>query len=254
MGILAAAGIACLALPAAASANQLVTLSGGTLTISGDQGGKPNDRITVTYDATLDQYLIGDDPMDPIPEVCTRVRFTEIDCPRSQITSFVLDAGDGDGNKITVDFGSLPAPLPDVLVSEGSGSDAYFGGDEVDTVDMGAGNDQVESAGGDDRVQTGSGSDKFDGGAGSDRADMGSGSDQVHLGDGNDFANMGSGSDKAFGQAGNDKLKGGQGSDKLIGGGGGDSLFGGPAPDSLLAGPGNDSCNGGPSGNRLVSC
>lgn len=254
---LAAVAVACLALPAFAAGNQLAALSGGTMTITGDQDGKPDDRVTVNYDQTLDQYLIGFDIDDPIPEGCTRdpaAPKRQIYCPRSLITSFVIDAGDGAGNKVIVDFGSLAPPLPSVVASFGTGNDAFEGGDEVDQVDMGPGNDQVESGGGNDQVNTRAGSDKVYAGEGNDRANTGSGSDQTHMGDGNDFADMGSGSDKAMGDAGNDKLKGGSGSDKIFGGSGADALFGGPAPDTLLAGPGNDSCNGGPSGNREVSC
>lgn len=212
---LAAGGVvAGLALPTALPADQVATLSGGQLTITGDQQNKLNDLITIAYDSNRDELVIGSDVFGPHPSQCTpdavhpqRV----IHCPASLISAIQIDAGTGSDKVIA----TVPVAIQAAM---GAGNDSFQGGSKVDTVRGG------------------------------------SGSDKAFLGPGDDTASMGSGSDKAYGGPGKDTLKGGGGSDKLFGQGGADWLLGGGGTDKLLGGGGRDRCNGGPGGAKQISC
>ena len=60
--------VAALALPAVAPAHQIADLSGGVMTITGDRPlgdiPKPNDLITVDYDASAKEFVFGQDLFD----------------------------------------------------------------------------------------------------------------------------------------------------------------------------------------------
>ena len=218
------------ALPAATAAHEVVLLKDGTLTVLGDQAGKPADRVTVDYDPVKDEYLIGHDITNPIPDECYRDAvepFHILHCPASLVSEIDIDTGSA-GDKVI--FG--PA----------------FGGPNLSATASGITPDLTAV------VSTGGGNDSFTGGAEVDHLNTGGGSDKATLGAGNDVANMGGGSDKASGGSGNDEIKGGGGSDKLKGNGGADSLFGGGGSDKLLAGAGNDKCVPGPGAGKQSSC
>ncbi len=185
-----AAAAASLALAAASPAHQVATLSGGQLTITGDQQNKPNDLITIDYDSSRDELVFGQDVFGPHPSQCSpdaahpeRI----IHCPASLISAIQIDSGGGSDSVIA----NLPARMA-VQASLGAGNDSFQGGSEVDT------------------VRGGSGSDKAYGGSGMDKL------------------KGGTGADKLLGQGGADSLAGGAGADKLIGGGGNDQCNGGP--------------------------
>jgi hypothetical protein len=185
-----AAGIlaAVLALPAASPAHQVATLSGGQLTIAGDQQNKLNDLITLDYDSSRNELVIGNDVFGRHPAQCSPDAVHSeriIHCPVSLISAIQIDAGAGSDSVIA----SVPVPIQ---ASMGAGNDSFQGGAEVDT------------------VRGGSGSDKTYGGAGRDKL------------------SGGGGTDKLFGQGGADKLFGGAGADKLFGGGGNDQCDRGP--------------------------
>lgn len=205
-----------LALPAVSPAHQVATLSGGVLTITGDQRAKLNDLVTLDYDSSRDELVIGNDIFGGHPAECTpdtahpqRI----FHCPAALISAIRIDAGTG--SDAVVVTGALSAPLQAAM---GGGKDSFTGGPEVDSVSGGGGGDKAE------------------------------------LGAGNDSASMGGASDKAYGGPGADVIRGGSASDKLFGEGGADSLFGGGAADKLLAGPGDDQCDTGPGGGKEVSC
>jgi hypothetical protein len=215
LACLAAGGVAAaLALPAASPAHQVATLSGGQLTIAGDQQNKLNDLITLDYDSSRNELVIGNDIFGRHPARCTPDAVHSeriIHCPASLISAIQIDAGAGSDSVIA----SVPVPIQ---ASMGAGNDSFQGGSEVDTVR---------------------------GGPGSDKASLGAG---------DDTASMGGGTDKAYGGPGNDTLKGGAAGDKLSGQGGADWLLGGGGHDQLLAGGGQDRCNGGPGGAKQISC
>jgi hypothetical protein len=193
---LAVAAVAtALALPAASPAHQVATLSGGQLTIAGDQEHdgqpKPNDLVTVDYDASANEFIFGQDVFGPHPSQCSpdaehpqRI----IHCPASLISTIQIESGIGSDE---VDA-NLPPGVASLSVAMGSGNDHFQGGSEVDN------------------VSGGPGSDKLYGGSGRDRL-SGGGS-----------------SDKLFGQGGADKLFGGPAPDKIFGGGGNDQCVPGP--------------------------
>jgi Ca2+-binding RTX toxin-like protein len=208
------------------------------MTITGDQEHegqpKPNDLVTIDYDANRDELIFGQDVFGPHPSECSpddahpqRI----IHCPASLISTIQINSGVG-SDGVTA---NLPAARA-IQVSLGSGNDAFDGGDETDT------------------VSGGSGSDKAHLGGGNDTASMGGSSDKAYGGPGNDTIKGGGGSDKLIGQGGADSLFGGGGPDKLIGGGGADSLFGGGAPDKLIGGGGNDHCDGGQGVGKELGC
>jgi Ca2+-binding RTX toxin-like protein len=233
-----AAVAALLALPAAATAHQRATLSGGVMTITGDQEHegqpKPNDLVTIDYDASSDELIFGQNVFGPHPSECSPDAVHPqriIHCPASLVSSIVINSGIGsDGVRA-----NLPAARA-IQASMGAGNDAFEGGDEVDTVD------------------TDSGSDKASLGAGNDSVSLGGSSDKAYGGPGADRVKGGGASDKLFGQGGADSLFGGGGADKLLGGGGADSLFGGGAPDKLIGGGGNDHCDGGQGVGKELGC
>jgi Ca2+-binding RTX toxin-like protein len=179
------AGLMLLGLPSA-SAHEQFTIKDGLLTVIGSIE-KPNDLVTVTYDSSQDEFVIGHDIIDPIPDGCHRDAvepFHKVHCPASQISEILIQtSGGSDKIEIIPDGVLFPA---NVTVEAGSGNDSFQGGPEVDS------------------------------------AKMGGGSDKAMLGAGNDFAAMGGGSDKVYGGPGDDTLKGGGAPDKLYGGGGDD--------------------------------
>ena len=194
---------AALALPAGAAAHQRAVLSGGVLTITGDYPAssesapsapgtpKPNDLVTVDFDASANEYIFGQDVFGPHPSECSPDDVNPqriIHCPASLIDLIVVRAGIGSD---TVCADSL----------------------------IGAPNDEARAACSDVnlasnaslKVSMGSGSDRFQGGREKDNANGGPGSDQLY---------GGVGADKLFGGPAPDKLFGGPGNDQCLPGGG----------------------------------
>jgi Ca2+-binding RTX toxin-like protein len=187
---------ALLVVPALSGGHQVASLANGTITINGDQDSpagdpKPNDLITVDYDAARDQFVFGQDIFDGRPAQCDPDAANPqrvFHCPASLITTIRIASGGG-SDEVDV---NIPPGKAAVQVLLGSGNDAFYGGAEVD---------------------------KVNGGSGSDKAYGGSG-DDVLLGSGD--------SDKLYGQGGDDTLSGGPAPDQLIGGSGDDHCDGGP--------------------------
>ena len=179
---LAAAVVAAtLALPAASPAHQVATLSGGQLTIAGDQQNKLNDLITLDYDASTDELVFGQDVFGSHPSECSpdaahpqRI----IHCPASLISTIQIESGAGSDSVIA----NLPARMA-VQASLGAGNDSFQGGSEVDQVTMGAGGDKADGGPGQDVIKGGSGSDKLHGGPGADSLFGGTSPDKL-FGDG----------------------------------------------------------------------
>lgn len=119
------------------------------------------------------------------------------------------------------------------------------GGDSIDELYGGEGNDLI--IGGDDDViiQGDAGSDVINSGEGNDSLFGGADNDTIKGGAGTDTLHGDGGEDRLFGGADNDTLEGGSEDDELAGGSGDDTLDGGAGADKLFGGAGNDSLTGG---------
>jgi Ca2+-binding RTX toxin-like protein len=182
-----------IALPALGSAHQLATLDGGRLTITGDQQGKLNDLITIKYDSSASELVIGNDVFGPHPAPCRPDSVNPervIHCPASLISEIFIDSGTGNDNMTA----ALPAtPIQAVM---GAGNDSFLGGSEVDVVNLGSGSDKADGGPGNDRLRGGPGSDKLRGGPGADSLFGGASPDKLFGGPGNDQCSPGSGRGK----------------------------------------------------------
>jgi Ca2+-binding RTX toxin-like protein len=191
------AGAAALALPALSGGHQVASLDSGTITINGDQASpsgepKPNDLITVDYDASRDELVFGQDIFDGRPAQCDpdganpqRV----FHCPASLITTIRIASGGG-SDEVDV---NIPPGKAAVQVSLGSGNDAFYGDSEVDKVSGGSGSDKEYGGSGDDLLFGNGDSDKLLGQGGDDVLSGGPAPDQLSGGSGKDRCDGGSG-------------------------------------------------------------
>jgi len=199
-----AAAVATLALPTAATAHQRATLSGGVLTITGDysasgQGApsppgtpKPNDLVTVDFDASANEFIFGQDIFGTHPSQCSPDANNPqriIHCPASAIDSIVIRAGIGsdtvcaDATTGAPKGGDARTACKDVQsasdmplkVSMGPGADRFQGGPEKDNANGGSGSDQLYGGGGADKLFGGPAPDKLFGGPGNDQCHPGGG-------------------------------------------------------------------------------
>jgi Ca2+-binding RTX toxin-like protein len=187
--------VAALALPAVAPAHQIADLSGGVMTITGDRPlgdiPKPNDLITIDYDASAKEFVFGQDLFEGHPAVCSPDSTNPqriIHCPASAISSIVIKAGIG-SDTVCADSltgapnGEASAACKDVSltrnaslkVSMGSGSDRFQGGPEKDNANGGPGSDQLYGGGGADKLFGGPAPDRLFGGPGNDTCKPGGG-------------------------------------------------------------------------------
>jgi Ca2+-binding RTX toxin-like protein len=191
----AALAVVALAMPAVAPAHQIANLSGGVMTITGDQPlgdiPKPNDLITVDWDAANNEYIFGQDLFYGHPAVCSPDATNPqriIHCPASAISSIVIKAGIGSDtvcadSLIGAPNGEALAACRDVSltrnaslkVSMGSGSDRFQGGPEKDNANGGSGSDQLYGGGGADKLFGGPAPDRLFGGPGNDTCKPGGG-------------------------------------------------------------------------------
>lgn len=197
------AGAAALALPTLSGGHQVATLANGTITINGDQPSrsgepKPNDLITVDYDAARDELVFGQDIFEshaarcrPDAEHPQRV----IRCPASLISTIQISSGGG-SDEVDV---NIPSGKASVQVSLGSGNDAFFGGPEVDKVGGGPGSDKAYGGSGGDGLYGNGDSDKLFGRGGDDLLSGGPAPDKLSGGSGKDHCESGSGQGKETG-------------------------------------------------------
>jgi Ca2+-binding RTX toxin-like protein len=126
-----------------------------------------------------------------------------------------------------------------------SGHDTCNGNDNVQTVDLKAGNDDFYLFGAGDTAYGNDGQDIFDGGAGPDVIRAGAGFDKGDDLETEEYEGVDSGN-------GNDYVDGGDGDDMVLGNGGVDEIYGGPGFDFVHAdeyGPGGEAdavVDGGP--------
>ncbi|WP_117213588.1 calcium-binding protein [Allorhizocola rhizosphaerae] len=114
-----------------------------------------------------------------------------------------------------------------VTPSDQGAADLILGGDGVEVVSAGSGNDRSDLGNGADRACGQRGDDVLNLGAGNDKGWGGPGGDQI-LGD--------SGDDFVYGNEDNDGLYGGDDIDTIEGNGGNDSAFGGTGNDRIYGG------------------
>lgn len=200
--------------PAGASAHQKVTIEEGggflenigtSLVIHGDD--RP-DLVTVIYDPELEEFLIGHDIEEPIPEGCYRDLFEPfhiLHCPAKLITGRIF-IYTGVGNDKVV----ISAKAKDVIALTraflGMGSDSFEGDEEDDEVDGEEGSDQAKTGGGADTFRGGEGGDKAFGGAGADHLFGGANTDVLYGGPDNDFLSGGSSRDHCYGGPGKERV------------------------------------------------
>jgi Ca2+-binding RTX toxin-like protein len=191
---------ALMAVPALSGGHQVANLSNGTITINGDQDSqsgeaKPNDLITVEYDAGRNEFVFGQDIFDGRPAQCDPDAVNPqrvFHCPASLISAIRIASGGG-SDEVDV---SIPPGKASVLVSLGSGNDAFNGGAEVDKVSGGSGSDKAYGGGNDDLLFGNGDSDKLLGEGGDDVLSGGPAPDKLIGGSGKDRCDSGSGSGK----------------------------------------------------------
>jgi hypothetical protein len=185
--------------PAGAQALTTVSLSGGTVVLTG--GPEANN---VTVGVLLPDFT---DPGGIVAGAgCTQTSATEADCGWDWT---VLDATFGDGDD-TLTAGAL-SPRSAVVrgdagndnLGTGGMNDRLYGGDGNDTLYGDGGDDTIEGGPGNDTIEAGGGNDSVDGGPGMDsvRADgtvpAEDGNDVIAIRDGeSDSASCGLGADR----------------------------------------------------------
>ena len=225
------------------SADQIETLQGGALTVSG---------------ATL---------QDAEPDIADpSIIATDIQASNgiAHVIDGVLLPADllvSDGaNDVDFLFGTAADDTFDTgadadFVDADAGDDTVLAGVGNDTVLGGLGNDRLIGDDGDDLLRGGDGVDTLNGGDGNDiifggdsDADL---SDTVYAGSGDDTVDAGYGNDTVFGMDGNDTITGGFGADHLQGQNGDDVIAGNALSDELFGNAGDDFLNGGFGSDRL---
>ena len=165
-----------------------------------------------------------------------------------QVTATAVDTDPDTGAQTSVTAGPLavavtvtePTPVDGVTLIGGDGIDILIGGGGDDTLSGGEGGDVLLGGGGDDTLDGGEGGDLLLGGSGSDTLIGGKGKDLLFGEAGDDTLSGGRGKDSLHGGTGNDALTGGEGGDTLRGGEGDDTLDGGKGKDMLFGDSGDD--------------
>ena len=167
--------LAALSMPAAASADVTVSLSGNVLKIQGD------DDANLVFETSYDDTT----PWFTTPAGSTLVAGSGC----VQLSSGVECAGVGASTRAEIDLGGGDdiflwnnSPVP-MTIRGGDGDDELSGSQGRDRIDGGPGNDSLVGFGADDTIDGGDGNDEIDGSSGDDTIDGGRGTDQLN-GDG----------------------------------------------------------------------
>lgn len=116
------------------------------------------------------------------------------------------------------------------------------GGQGIDQITTGSGDDTIQGLGGNDIITSGLGNDIIEGGAGDDTISSAGGDNEIHGGVGDDIISAGAGDDSLYGEAGNDTITSSGGPDYAAGGDGDDTIIlSGDGDDTAFGGNGNDS-------------
>ena len=151
--ILVLAILTALALPTAANASVIPSVSGDTLTVTGD-GAADSITVRALSDSTLD--------------------VNGFDFDRSTFSKIAIRSGAGADTIRIAD--ALTEP---VTIESGPGADTVLGGPGAETIAAGADGDAVHPGGGDDTVLLGSGDDSLVQGDGFDQVDGETGTDTL---------------------------------------------------------------------------
>lgn len=146
---------------------------------------------------------------------------------------------------------SVSGNASDNLLSGGNGKDTLRGEDGNDTLIGGYGNDLLVGGNGHDSLDAGDGYDTVYAGNGNDTLLGGGQNDQLYGGAGNDSIDSGDGYNRIFGGTGADTLNAGNNNDYLHGGDGNDLLFGQDGNDVLTGGQGADTVYGGAGSDQI---
>lgn len=183
-----------LAAPAAASADNLLTIQNGEAKIRSDESGLRNAFVIEQRGNEIRFYEPSDAKGTAAPPQCRPGETkggvpVEVFCPKAEITKaiFVLadDAEDtvryavpGVASGIEGDFGA------DQITSDGASDDILDGGQGNDVLTAGPGNDDLDGGAASDDLKGGDGNDKMLGGDGADLYDGGNGDDTFDTADG----------------------------------------------------------------------
>jgi serralysin len=253
LGVVALAGTALAATPAAADGRSAGTAYTNGYTVYYTAGDTSSDVRITQGDAGAHEFVIDDVVPVAVGEGCAHP-------DASDATRVVCTVPAGD----TEDFWTL------VDVDLGGGGDTLWlragseatvhGGTGADDLNVNAGT-VVYGDSGDDWLQGGwlkYGGEGHDGMAGfrdwyeaygesgDDYIAGGTGNEYLSGGRGHDYIEAGGGADYVYGNAGDDVVFAGKGNDYVYGGDGDDVLFGNSGNDYLRGGAGSDSVSGGP--------
>jgi Ca2+-binding RTX toxin-like protein len=192
--ILLAACLALLALPGAASADNLLTIKNGEAQIRSDDAEVRN-AFEITESGTEIRFYEPNDPKGiNAPPECRPGQTKngvaiEVFCPKSSITkSIAVLAGPAeDTSRYAV--ANLPSATEgdtgsDQLTSQSASNDIVDGEQGNDVLDAGPGDDELVGDEGNDDLKGGDGNDKLNGGPGLDAYDCGAGDDSFDSADG----------------------------------------------------------------------
>ena len=194
------------------------------------------DRTVVNSGAGDDDVTVEVDPFTG--DTIVTVNGETYKIPKGQ--EIVIRGGGGE-DTVTVDS----AADLHLTIAGGEDVDTIVGGGGDETILGLDGEDEVESGGGDDRVSGGADRDYLDGQGGNDTVTGGTGDDTLYGLDGADILAGGEGQDVHEGGSGSDTILGGAGDDVLSGGAGDDTLRGDAGADVSYAGRGDDTTYGG---------
>jgi len=206
------------------SADPIISLAGGTLTIDGSSGDDTvfvriaGDEVEATYQTNGNGFQ------------------TEY-FPASEVTDFRFNGNDGDDH--IVNRTELP-----LLAYGNRGNDRLIGGRGNDELHGGPGDDVLNGFLGDDSLHGDYGNDILSGWHGNDELYGWFGDDVILGGTGDDYISGYFGNDWADAGDGDDVLRGHEGNDHLIGGNGNDELYGFRGHDHLYGGEGDDYISG----------
>lgn len=206
------------------SADPIISLAGGTLTIEGSSGDDTvyvriaGGEVQATYQTNGNGFQ------------------TEY-FPESEVTDFRFNGNDG--NDHIINRTELP-----LLAYGNRGNDRLIGGRGNDQLHGGPGNDVLNGFIGDDSLHGDWGNDILSGWHGNDKLYGWYGDDVILGGTGDDYISGYLGNDWADAGDGDDVLRGHEGNDHLIGGNGNDELYGFHGHDHLYGGEGDDYISG----------
>ena len=199
-----------LAAPAVASADNLLTISGGEARIRSDEAGLRNAFVIELRGAEIRFYEPNDAKGTAAPPQCRPGETkngvaVEVFCPRGEITKSITVLADDAEDTVQYNVAGIPAGLDgdfgadqmtsvaasDDILDGGQGNDVLAAGPGNDDLDGGAANDDLKGEDGNDKLIGGDGADSFDGGNGDDTFDSADGvGEKVQCGPGNDTATV----------------------------------------------------------------